>query len=573
MEEFPGDELAGGGQKGTVEFLVIFASGQCLAHLLQRLGTDARTVVRFAQDTAPRTVGFVPLLVEIARLSVGRAEENHRPVGDGQHRLQGRDQFRGGKCRFVHDDETRGGKASDGVVIIGQRENVTAVGQPEPIAARRRSAGNLAETARNGASLGHNLAGLATGGTGQENGRVVMVQRFVNGADGGGGGFAGLPGSEMEYARSAGGHEFGLVGVGVEVEVGLTPGENVEGFGLLPGLGWGVLAGRDFQGFRGGGIREGGNGFEGRGVGTLPRHLRWQVLCLQRRLGPWARGETFGEAFEVAEDAAAGSGEEGDAAVQGELVRGIDFGVGREGGGQGGSLGVETLGLHVGEEGLGLGETETPDAPVEVDEFVDQLGLGGSGGLPVGEFGLREGCVDGLGFGGQQGAIESDGLGGLAVSRGEAGGFRATEFARFGFWTSRLGSVGSGGFGTVAGGWHDSRVRAGEGEMRREGCMLLIGWEIELGVACEWGWGGGWKGACAWGTLTLVRLSQRIAARNVYDEPGGPLGNSGRRNGAILGGRKTDYVSDISCFPWPARPPPQLRRAQASAGKHDRRSR
>ena len=76
--------------------------------------------------------------------------------------------------------------------------------------------------------------------------------------------------------------------------------------------------------------------------------------------------------------------------------------------------GALALGLHVGDEVVGLGEADALDAPVAVDEFLDELDLRGGGGLVVGELVDGDGLVDFAGFVGEEGAVEGDGDGAAA---------------------------------------------------------------------------------------------------------------------------------------------------------------
>ena len=160
-------------------------------------------------------------------------------------------------------------------------------------------------------------------------------------------------------------------------------------------------------------------------------------------MGPWGDGETLAEAVEVAEDLGAGGGLDVDAAIELELGAvghgAFAFGVGDHGGGELGGAGALALGLHVGDEVVGLGEADALDAPVDVDEFLDELDLGGGGGLVVGELVLGDQIVDFAGFVGEEGAIEREGDGAAAA------GF----LGRLGTLLVAFGGFGATGFGAV----------------------------------------------------------------------------------------------------------------------------
>ena len=150
----------------------------------------------------------------------------------------------------------------------------------------------------------------------------------------------------------------------------------------------------------------------------------------------------FFGAVEVAHEPGADGDQAVDTAVELGLDTGVgsavNFGLGDHGDRQSFLVAAFSLGLHVGLEVVGLGVADAADAPVDVDDFVDHLGFGVGGGLPVGEFAGGDGVADLAGLGGQEGAFECEGL---AVLRGLLGGALAAGPAFRGFGASGFGAV------------------------------------------------------------------------------------------------------------------------------------
>jgi hypothetical protein len=161
-------------------------------------------------------------------------------------------------------------------------------------------------------------------------------------------------------------------------------------------------------------------------------------------LGPYERICTAFAAVEIAEDAGAGGGEAVDAAIELGLEAiaegAVELGLGGEGDGEDGVGHGGALSVDEGNEVRVLGVAEASDAPVNVDELVDELDFGGGGGAPVGELLGGDGVEGVAGFRWQEGVIEGEGG---AAEAGLAGGGGAAGAAGVGFGAAGLGAVGA----------------------------------------------------------------------------------------------------------------------------------
>jgi hypothetical protein len=164
-------------------------------------------------------------MVEEAGVAVGGGHDEEGSVaGSGEEGADGEVERVGDPAGFVDDEEADFAEAADVVALAGKGDDARGVGELEGVAVCAvRAQGVAGEPRGEVADFAQEFGGLALGGGEQNSFRSRGVDGMVEGAEGGGGGFAPLAAAVDEDAGMGGVEDLGLERVGDEAQVLFGP--------------------------------------------------------------------------------------------------------------------------------------------------------------------------------------------------------------------------------------------------------------------------------------------------------------------------------------------------------------
>jgi hypothetical protein len=223
IQHVPIDDLGRAGGEFTQVFTAKDGIPEADSLFGQKFAGDSRTVSGRDLEALPARWFAMPLVVEEAGLAVGRGHEPESAAGDGEHGIEGVVEIIGDESGLINEKERDGGEAANVVGHAGKAHEPAAVREDQGVRVAAIAAGPDSQDAQEGGGLFDPLAGLASGGRGDENQGAGVMPSVMQRPNGGDGGLAELASAAEDEVVRCGAENAGLHGVGSEVEGSLSP--------------------------------------------------------------------------------------------------------------------------------------------------------------------------------------------------------------------------------------------------------------------------------------------------------------------------------------------------------------